>query len=121
MSFDTKAQAEKAGKEMMAAMKSTGWKLDVWENIGWHCALRQAPMCVHRSEYNKKVYYSCLMSERIGEDHAGSALWTNHKPEKLYTDPNKAVEDQVFVARQVLDSIVSADEKAESIATRKKK
>lgn len=33
-------EARKRAKHLLSIMKTSGWEIDVWENLGWHYALR---------------------------------------------------------------------------------
>jgi hypothetical protein len=99
----TKAQAEKAGKKLLKRLKGKGWKLRVWENIGWHYSARNGPINVYES--HTEGMYSCLLSDRLDDPIGGSALWTTEFRNK---DPNKVVAHEVKAARKQLNEIIDA-------------
>lgn len=104
----TKAQAQEKGEELLKLMKDKRWELRVWENMGWHYAVRNGPIDVHPAHDGS---YGCLVAESIDGD-GGSMLWSTNFS---HSDPNKVAAHEVEAAREVLDKITTAIEYAESV------
>lgn len=96
----TKREATAAGKKLLSRMKTSGWKLRVWENMGWHYALENYGMSIHQD--NPKETCSVLFS-LDPEGPGGSSIWCD---KKQYKDPNKAVERQMELARNYANKAV---------------
>ncbi len=106
--MNTKKQAEAAGAKLLKKLKGKGWKIRVWENLGWHCAAHNGALTVHYD--SRDGTHSCLLSDRVNDHGAGQGYWTeNYYPK----DPNKAVARQMKLAREFitkLDRVVGAVE-----------
>lgn len=105
----TKEEATKKGKALLKRMKTKGWKLRVWENLGWHYSLQNPPLCVSPS-VSGMVF--TLMTEKADEAGWGSLLWDGAPHSR---SPNKAVADQVKLARKVVNDLNKVVEAAEKI------
>ena len=114
MIYETKAEAQKAGKALLKRMKGKGWKLDVWDNLGWHCEVRNGPIEVCDSYGNG---YMALMSDNLRSSSGGNVQWTTTFSHK---DPNKAAAHEIRSARKFLNRWTKAVEFAENIAPKKK-
>jgi len=114
--MDSKAEATKAGKELLKKVKGN-WKLRVWENLGWHYALYNkdhSGLNLYVSEGEcipKGNTYSCMLSSTPG-DSGGEMYWTDNYHSK---DPNKAVEHQIKVARKFVDKLNKVMRKLEKV------
>lgn len=52
-----------ARKKINKKLYGTHWRIDVWENLGWHVALRKSGMNVDITKYpTHGVYYGTLLS-----------------------------------------------------------
>ena len=99
----TKQEATKEGKALLARMKGSGWKVRVWENLGWRCSVYNGPIEVYVGFYNDEVEFSCLMGDMLEDDPGmGSMLWHDSFHSK---DPNKVVKRQVKKAREKVDEL----------------
>lgn len=85
----TKNVAIRKGNELLKKMKTQGWELDVWENIGWHYCLRKKYISLHPTIGGR---YFTLM----GENGTGELYFSTKG--SYFRDPNKAVEYQITVA-----------------------
>ncbi len=112
MPYDTEKEARKAGKELLKRMKGKRWKLEVWNNLGWHCMVRNGPVQVHLDNYCGKDY-SCLISDNLRDPSGGNIEWTT-QDSKHFTDPNKAVAHELKSARKYLNRWTKAVEFAEN-------
>lgn len=82
----TKAEATAAAKALLKRMKSPGWKIDVWENIGWHYRLKRGTLSLwEHGEKSYGVYYS---DEVGGVGEPAYYGICGHRS----TEPNRAVE-----------------------------
>ena len=105
----TKRQATAAGNRLLRRLKGTGWKVDVWENLGWQYAVR-----LDADPGNLSVYedtdgrYSCLLgSDGCGGQGCWTTLGGRHK------DPNAAVKKELASARAV---VAKCQKAVESVA-----
>ena len=95
----SKAQAGRGAKALRRKLKGKGWKIDVWENMGWHYCLTLGPLKVCKNGWHNT--HTTLMSAT--EDCAGgSYLWL---VQGSFKDPNGAVRAQINKARQTVDRL----------------
>jgi hypothetical protein len=89
----TENQAIAAAKRLLKKMKTSGWEIVVWENLGWHYKLVRGNICLyeHESMVGKPTYWTLR-----GYDGAGE-MYLTHNYER-HTDPNKAVTAQLNLA-----------------------
>ena len=87
----TERQVGQTGQAALMKMKGSGWTLDVWDNCGWHFALRNGPISV----YCNNSKYSALLAAS-GDPGVGETYWTDNEH---FDDPNEAVEHQLQLAR----------------------
>lgn len=101
----TNVEATKRGKALLKRVKGRGWKLDVWENLGWHYAVRNGPLTVYADRYTKdrSMRYSTLLGGEPKDRHCGSLNWS--PPSKGYRDPNRAVRAQLKAARAYVNQV----------------
>ena len=116
----TKEEAERLGNKLLKRMKGNGWKLRVHENLGWWFNVYNKNLSVSsndsfKQKKNEKTYYSCLMDDNPEGNRGGSSIWTERGGRGYRTDPNKAVEYQVKLARKVVDDLNKAVKAAEEI------
>ncbi len=83
----TKHEATENGKKLLARMTGRGWKLRVWENLGWHYSVVNGDLGIYPGEYTG--YYSFLSVG--GKGSMGAVGWgtADHR------DPNKLVRLQM--------------------------
>jgi hypothetical protein len=88
----TKVEATTRGKQLLAKMRGLGWKLAVWENLGWHYKVSNGDLGVYPNGHSKpyQTYYSLG-----GNGSAGDLRWTEGAK---YSDPNRAAQEQVKLA-----------------------
>lgn len=80
--MNTEKQATRKAKALLSKMKTKGWKIRVWENIGWHHAIYCGYLSIH--EFAGK--YNAMLSD---DTFAGTPIYWSHG--NFYKDPNKAV------------------------------
>ena len=73
MSFNTEGLARKAGSAILDLMPN-GWKLRVWNNLGWHYSLEKGPICVHPS-FDGNTYWAMIATDAGECGHGGP--WTS--------------------------------------------
>jgi len=106
MAFHRKVDAEKAAKDLKKKLKGRGWKIDVWENLGWHYRVSAGSLKVYPS-YTKGHYF-CL----FGKGGGGDSIWTDSFTSR---DPNEVVEHQLAYANEVIEDYNSLIEEARNI------
>lgn len=103
----TKEQAEKWAKKTLAMMNGKGWKLRIWENLGWHyCVENKNGLCVSPSVGNE--YFASLNEDCCGD----LGVW--HFGTKIFKNPNDAVNEKLKDARKVVDELNAMVTKAEN-------
>jgi len=106
--MDTKAEATVAGKTLLRQLKGKGWKLDVWENLGWHYRARNGALTVWPYAHRGLIYYDCLFSLI----HPGSGDGRYMERGRRHLEPDKAVKAQLACIRASLKQ-----QKAEIVET----
>lgn len=96
----TKAQAERGAQALRRKLKGKGWKIKLWENMGWHYCLQLGPLRVDRDRSDG--FYSVLMGEKQEDNVGGSYLWLVRAG---FLDPNCAVTMQIRKARKTVDRL----------------
>lgn len=89
----TWAAYQRAWKDARACRKrmlSKGWKIRVWENLGWHWGIHKGALSVYPSEGG---VFHCMMGERIPST-GGSYLWNLPQLVDRDKDPNRLVTRQ---------------------------
>lgn len=92
----TKAEALRRARQVKAQLKTKGWKIKVWNNLGWHWSLDHLDghLTLHECLHSKT--FSTLFS--TGDyAHTGSYNWLVRGS---FKDPNKAIEVQLHAARE---------------------
>ena len=96
----TRAEALKEGKALLKRVKGRGWKLHVWENMGWHYAVRAPHVAVYVAGSGK--YFAMVSRDKF----------CTSTPVEWYTDyrssdPNLAVMVAVCKAQQVASNTLN--------------
>jgi hypothetical protein len=106
----TKADATKRGKALKAKV-GKGWKLDIWENLGWHYCVVNAPMTIYGCETSPDTYH-IMMSDRAQDARSGSIMWSR---DGSSSDVRKLVYEQYCLAIQVVTGLQATVSKAGDI------
>jgi len=103
----TKQEATRRGKALLARMKTKGWKLRVWENLGWHYSLERPPLSVYPlyREEEESPSVGIMMTNKADESGWGYPCWDYKASNK---DPNKAVEAQIKEAQEYVNQLQAA-------------
>ena len=101
-----RTEALQQAKDLLQKMKTPGWVLRVWENLGWHFAIEnsQGLISVYEDARENVQYYLCMLTDDRGCTGCGSAIWND---EKRHLDPNQAVAETMRLAREKVDSLYS--------------
>lgn len=91
--------AQRNAKRLLRKLKGKGWRIDVWENLGWHFRLLLGPLQITERDGQ----YWTLMSD-TPESGGGSYLWATQTES---SDPNRAVRLQVRKAREKVEQLHS--------------
>ena len=109
-----KKEATERGTRLLKRMKGKGWKLRVYENMGWWYTVYNGPITVCEHTPGR---FSTLMLEKVPSDTfcggVGSHLW--YSETRTFKDPNRAVKYQVKLARKRANVILDAVEYVEAI------
>ena len=108
--------ARRHGKVLLRRMKGTGWKLEVWENLGWHYCVVNGNLTVYASEYMDGISYTALLGDE--GPHAGLPLWSSHFSSK---DPNEVARNQLEIAEDTVKRLTTVVKKVRANIGPKKK
>lgn len=108
----TKKEAETRGNALLNRMHGIGWKLRVWENMGWHFAVGNGSIDLSEgyTRPGKKPTYHILMGTVEG---GVGGTYPFVMEGRAFTDPNKAVRVQMKYARQQIDALTALVTKME--------
>jgi len=110
MNFETKKEAKAAGKKLLKKMKGKGWKLRVWENMGWHYCVHNGGLSVYPCRSKGMTKFHAMLSEDCFSD---LGIWSFGFYASV--DPNKAVQNKIKDARKVVNELNSVVVTAEGI------
>lgn len=111
MSYRTESEAKAAGEKLLAKMKAEGWRLDVWENLGWHIRVFNWPVSV--SESYDGGYFAAMTGAEEDELATGVPDYFSLPGAGKGDGPNEAVESLIESARDFADEIERAVSTAE--------
>jgi hypothetical protein len=97
--FKSKGVAETAGQAILINLNTSGWELEVHENMGWFVTLLNKGLSLRPYDRQGKRVYSCMLNFR-GEGVSGDVRLPNCGD---YADPNEAVENYVKEATMLLN------------------
>ena len=90
----TSAEAYKEGRALLKRMEGRGWKLHVWENLGYHYLVRAPYISVHTGG---KGYFAMIGREKFA---IGTPVeWHN---DQTFKDPNRAVRAAIAKIKKVV-------------------
>lgn len=98
MVFKTKRKAKTRAMEVLSMLKGSGWKIRVWENLGWYYGIYRHNLRVYE---NFDKTFHCLLS--AGGHAGGLIVWADKN--YSYTNPNKAVRKQFKQARKYVQHL----------------
>lgn len=78
VAYRTKSEAEAEAKKWRDTLPGSPrkWKLEVWENLGWHWAYHLGPISVHYSTIFGKKPFSVLIASDVDQSSHGRGVWT---------------------------------------------
>lgn len=83
----TRKEARERGKKVKK-MLPKGWKLEIWENLGWHFKLTKGPISVSQS-YDDSFHV--LISDYGGHPGSGGGAWSSGLKAKKHKTPQAAI------------------------------
>jgi hypothetical protein len=90
-----------AAQALRQRMRGRGWHIDIWENLGWHYAVRTGTLAVYPHSVpgdRAQLTYTCLM----GDGSSGEAIWHGQNWHPSHADPNVLVQIQLQHAKECL-------------------
>jgi len=69
-----KDEAFKVAKRLQQKLGGK-WKVNVWENLGWHYSVTLGSISVHRGDVRKKNYFAFVSPEE-NDPSGGAMFWT---------------------------------------------
>jgi len=118
MSYATKAEAYNTGRAVIRKLNGKGWRLQVFENAGWHFTILNGALSLHLSEYPDGKKYWCMMADTPEAGGCGAMMFHHNYSSK---DPNDAVRHQLRLARKVVEGINTTLENVEKRVLPKKR
>lgn len=114
---EEKAKAIAAGRALLKRMLGRGWKLRVWQNLGWHHSAERGPLTVYplHGRAGRHAGYHAMLSDDPKGTHSGAMAWTP-RGTRQHRDPNKAAAEAVKLARAYLKQATRAVDLAEGRA-----
>ena len=93
----TKAQAQSLGRRTRDKMRGKGWKVHVWDNIGWHIKIYKGSIAIYVNDGIRRTYMPAF--DRYCGDRIPSGTRVEFSvDETSFTDPNDAVQAQMHKA-----------------------
>lgn len=96
-------------KKLLKKVKGKGWKISVWENLGWHYCLRGDFISLY--EHQDKTYHAMISTDIDGI--GGLAMWTGNR---YYKNPNTAINYAIKKAEKCLAELTNAVKQARGCA-----
>jgi hypothetical protein len=95
----TKKEAEQEAKTALSLLKTSGWKVHVFENVGWHWKITNLDgfLSLHKQESGG---YWCLLDDTI--KGVGNLEWADNRQ---FKDPNLAASAVLGKARKSLNRL----------------
>jgi hypothetical protein len=95
-------QAWSDANKLLKKMKSKGWEVRVWENLGWHYELVSRHISLHVLKGVKGPSYGTMMN--LTEEFSCAGQPELRSP-GYYSDPNDAVANQLKVAEDYMNKL----------------
>jgi len=101
-------------REVRAKMKTKGWRVRVFENLGWHWNLFNGYITLSGDGcgVTKSVKYSAMMADSLPPGGSPN-FWYPGPGKGYFKDPNKAVDYVFKSAKQFVREVHSVVEKQE--------
>ena len=101
----TKFQAARGAQRLQDLMTSAGWHFNVWKTVGWHYNVSNDWFSVSPSYQNGILRgYRAFLNEWPNSEIGAASYW-HSSDEKVFKDPNKAVEEVIKRAKIFLEHI----------------
>ena len=111
----TETQAQTRANKLIKKLDITGsgWKADVWYNLGWCYAAhdKSRRINVYPVDDKQNTKYDCLISYTPGS--GGLSLWTDRNNRQYHRDPVQAVNQALKYARNCIDKLNASLKEAE--------
>lgn len=101
-------EAQERSRVLLGAMKSKGWKADVWENLGWHYAVRHKGLGVSIHEdldQRKSLVYSAAGPAWLVEGEGGSRVLHAANPNVLVRVMARRIKESISDLQQMYLSL----------------
>lgn len=108
----TEREARERGAKLLKKLPGKGWKLHVWENLGWHYEARLHGLMLREdtSRFSDACSYWCGLSD-VESSSGTPAYW--HTNESFKT-PLEAIENQMKVAANFVKMVSGVVNKIET-------
>lgn len=116
--MNTRAEATRWGRRQLKKFRGKGWRMRVWNNMGWHVAFHNHGLNVRcqPSAFSHTLFHALLSDECRGS--GGLAAWSPGY--RQYRDPNKSAQAAIRAARAYVNHLNTAVEQAENIYVKPK-
>jgi hypothetical protein len=103
-------RAVRDADRLVRRLRGSGWRAEVWENLGWHFRAVSGTVQVtgDRRGEGGRLRYTCLISDDVDRSQGGSVLWTDRCPDRCHSDPNEAVASMLDAAVAATVRVVMA-------------
>jgi len=109
-----KQEAEEIGRQMLDSVSDPGWIVRVWNNIGWHVSIQNAPISIQYIEFtNGKVGFLILMTGSV--DEVGYGNWLCTMENSVFPSIMEALAAQVTYALERIETLQDAGIRAGEI------
>jgi hypothetical protein len=106
MNYLSKSSAFEDGKMVRACLNNPkGWKIRVFENLGWHVNLVKGGMSLYWDCYNKGPRTFSTLFDSSGHGPGGEMYWSDHFHS---INPNTALEHQLKLAKNFVKQCTKA-------------
>lgn len=104
MNFNSEREAQAFGRKIKKKLKGKGWKIRVWENLGWHVAWHLGRVSLYPSQYSDgPVKYHTLISDNDDSLGSGACMWTRNNYSE---DPNEVVRQDLQYCLEVASDAI---------------
>lgn len=94
--YEAYEEARRHCKLLLDIMRTSGWRMDVWENLGWHYALRhdKLDISISQSRPDGNDYFLCGPIHLVGNiGHMKNPNWLVNAMMKNMRNEMKRVHD----------------------------
>lgn len=109
----TEGEAYKGAVILQDLMNTTGWRIRVWENLGWHYQISKGTISIYEAykHIDDPTSYHAMIAGEPGQNGHGLAAWSGDF--FASSDPNEVVWRAIGEAVTYVNEITQAMEEAQ--------